>query len=336
MASAVKGNPSGNFLVNDISFAIDFAPNGTLVGLGDTMTRKRYADTLETIAKYGASAFYTGALANSTVQALKATGGIMTLEDMANYTALSRKPSQISYRDYTITSGSAPSSGEVALAVMKTIEGYTDIGNSTALNISTHRIDEAMRFAYAQRANLGDPLYLQGLQTYEDEMVSEAVAAEVRSKITDYSHNVSYYNPAGLESLETPGTSQIVTADITGMAISLTTTVNLLFGSQVCVPETGVIMNDEMNDFSVPGQSNAFGYAPSPANYIMPGKRPLSSISTTIVEWANGTGFYFAIGAAGGSRIITSTIQNLWHVLDQGMTTAQALEQPRLHDQVSF
>jgi len=167
------------------------------------------------------------------------------------------------------------------------------------------------------RANLGDPLYLQGLQTYEDQMVSEAVAAEVRAKITDVTHNISYYDPTGLESLETPGTSQIVAADITGMAISLTTTVNLLFGSQVMVPETGVIvshtclsfisrskltptqLNDEMNDFSVPGVSNAFGYgkhcintqrppalhslthlaAPSPANYIRPGKRPLSSMN---------------------------------------------------------
>lgn len=93
-------------------------------------------------------------------------------------------------------------------------------------------------------------------------------------------------------------------------------------------------MNDEMNDFSVPGVSNAFGYAPSPANYIRPGKRPLSSISTTLVEHLDNATFYFAIGAAGGSRIITSTIQNLWHVLDQGMSTAQALAQPRFHDQL--
>jgi len=91
-----------------------------------------------------------------------------------------------------------------------------------------------------QRANLGDPLFLDGLQQYEDEMISPQVASEVRAKITDESHNVSYYNPALLESLETPGTSQIVSADVSGMAISLTTTVNLLFGSQVCVPETGV------------------------------------------------------------------------------------------------
>lgn len=243
MKSAITGNPAGNFLVNDISWAIDFAPNGTLVGLGDMMTRKRYADTLEAIANKGPNVFYQGAIANATIRAIKNSGGIMTQQDLTNYTILSRKPSQITYRDFKITSGSAPSGGEVALAVMKYIEGYSDIGNASALNISTHRIDEAMRFAYGERANLGDPLYLQGLQTYEDQMLSDSVAQEVRAKITNVTHPVAYYDPAGLESLETPGTSQIVAADITGMAISLTTTVNLLFGSQLMVPETGVIVS---------------------------------------------------------------------------------------------
>lgn len=110
-----------------------------------------------------------------------------------------------------------------------------------------------------------------------------------------------------------------MTADASGMAISLTTTVNILFGSGVMVPETGVIMNDEMNDFSIPGSSNVFGYIPSPVNYIRPGKRPLSSISPTIVESADGA-LYFVVGSAGGSRIITATVQNIWHVLDQGLT----------------
>lgn len=118
------------------------------------------------------------------------------------------------------------------------------------------------------------------------------------------------------------------------MAISLTTTVNLLFGSQLMVESTGVIMNNEMNDFSIPNSSNAFGYIPSPSNYIRPGKRPLSSISPTIVEFLSNNTLNFAVGAAGGSRIITATIQNLWHVLDQGLDTAAALSQPRLHDQL--
>lgn len=118
------------------------------------------------------------------------------------------------------------------------------------------------------------------------------------------------------------------------MAISLTTTINTLFGSRVIVPETGVILNNEMNDFSIPGVTNAFGYIPSEANYIRPGKRPLSSISPTIVETAAGA-LYYIIGSAGGSRIITATIQNIWHVLDQKLTAEQALAQPRMHDQLT-
>ena len=93
-------------------------------------------------------------------------------------------------------------------------------------------------------------------------------------------------------------------------------------------------MNNEMNDFSIPNSSNAFGYIPSPSNYIRPGKRPLSSISPTIVEFLSNNTLYFAVGAAGGSRIITATIQNLWHVLDQDLNTAAALSEPRLHDQL--
>ncbi|OCL02534.1 gamma-glutamyltransferase 1 [Glonium stellatum] len=332
MASAIAGGP--NFLVEDPTWAIDFAPNGTLLGLNDTMTRKRYADTLEEVALKGADVFYTGAIANATIAALQKANGTMTLEDLRNYTVALRKPAQIEYRGYKLTSCSAPSSGEVALSVMKIVEGYSQFGDPAMVNLSTHRLDEAIRFGYGERTNLGDPSFISGLQEYEDDMLKASTAAEIRSKISDlHTQNVSWYDPAGLESLETPGTSHIVAADASGMAISITSTVNLLFGSQLMVPETGVIMNNEMNDFSIPGTSNAFGYIPSPSNYIRPGKRPLSSISPTIVEHANGT-FYLATGSAGGSRIITATIQSLWYVLDGGMTTPEALAMPRLHDQL--
>lgn len=130
-----------------------------------------------------------------------------------------------------------------------------------------------------------------------------------------------------------PGTSHIVAADHSGMSITLTTTINLLFGNRLMVPETGVIMNNEMNDFSIPGSSNAFGFIPSPANFIRPGKRPLSSITPAIVTHPNGT-LYFITGAAGGSRIITSTLQSVIHVLDEGMSATEALTAPRLHDQL--
>lgn len=139
-----------NFLAENPDFAIDFAPNGTLLGLNETITRRRYADTLETISQRGPDAFYTGPIANATIQALKAANGTMTLEDLKNYSVAIRKPAQITYRGFKLTACSAPSSGTVALSVMKTIEGYGDIGEAATRNLSTHRLDEAIRFAYGE------------------------------------------------------------------------------------------------------------------------------------------------------------------------------------------
>ncbi|KAI0905642.1 gamma-glutamyltransferase 1 [Ustulina deusta] len=327
--------PNGNFLTENPTWAIDFAPNGYRVKLGETITRKRYADTLEVIANEGPDAFYTGAIAKATIAALTKANGTMTLDDLKNYTVAIRKPSEITYRGYKLTATSAPSGGIVTLSTLNIVNGYDDFGDPAAINLTTHRLDEAMRFAYGQRSELGDPLFVQGLDEFQASILSNDTAAQVRSKISDFrTLNVSDYNPNGFESLPTPGTSHIVTADKSGLAVSVTTTINLLFGSQLMVPETGVIMNDEMNDFSIPGSSNAFGYIPSPANFIRPGKRPLSSISPVIVENPDGK-LYFVIGSAGGSRIITATIQNIHHVLDQKLTAPQALAQPRLHDQLS-
>ncbi|KAK2049740.1 gamma-glutamyltransferase 1 [Colletotrichum somersetense] len=327
--------PNNKFLTEDPSWAVDFAPNGRLLRLNETITRKRYADTLETIAREGANAFYTGSIASATVEALKASGGIMTMEDLKNYTVAVREPAQISYRGYKLTACNAPSGGVVALSALNIVGGYEGFGDPAARNTTVHRLDEAMRFAYGQRTKLGDPSFVDGMAAYTKRMVSPEVGAEVRSKISDArTYNTSWYNPNGIESLETPGTSHIAAADASGLAVSLTTTVNLLFGSQLVVPETGVVMNNEMNDFSIPGSSNAFGYIPSPANFIRPGKRPLSSISPVIVEHPDGK-LYLVIGSAGGSRIITATIQNIHNVLDRNMTTAQALAEPRFHDQLS-
>ena len=125
-----------------------------------------------------------------------------------------------------------------------------------------------------------------------------------------------------------------MTTDKEAMAISITTTVNTFFGSQLMVPETGIIMNNEMNDFSIPNSSNAFGFIPTEANFISPGKRPLSSISNVIAEFLGNSSLYLVTGAAGGSRIITATVESVVAILDQGLTAPQALAKPRFHDQL--
>lgn len=203
------------------------------------------------------------------------------------------------------------------------------------INLSTHYLDEGMRFAYGQRTLLGDPSFLTNLTSYQTGMYSAATAAEIRGQIEEYhTLNVSAYDPSNYEILQDDGTSASVTSDKSGLTIAMTSTINTLFGSQLMVPETGVIMNNEMNDFSIPNTTNAFGYAPAPANFIAPFKRPLSSISPTIVEYPDGK-VYISHASAGGSRIITEVIQHLWHVLDQNLTSAQSLAQPRMHDQLS-
>jgi gamma-glutamyltranspeptidase / glutathione hydrolase len=248
MASATAG--AYDFLTYDETWAIDFAPNGTRVGLGDVITRKRYANTLESIAEFGPDVFYYGAIANATITALQKSNGTMTLSDLADYTVLIRETSNITYRGFKIHGGTAPSSGAVVLSTMKIVEGY-DMRTPSALNLSTHYLDEGIRFAYGQRTLLGDPTFLPNLTAYQQNMISEKTAEEIRSKIEEYhTLNVTSYDPSGYGILTDSGTSAMVSADWTGLGIALTSTVNTLFGSQLMVPETGVIMNNEMNGLS--------------------------------------------------------------------------------------
>ncbi|KAJ8133460.1 hypothetical protein O1611_g174 [Lasiodiplodia mahajangana] len=336
LVKAINKTSPTDFLTRDPAWAIDFAPNGRLIRVNETITRRRYADVLEAISERGADVFYSGPIANATITALQGKGGTMTLEDLRDYSVVIRKPSNITYRGYKITSCGAPAGGSVVLSILNIVQGYGNFGSPLERNLSTHRLDEAIKFAYGERTNLGDPSYVSDVLQYQDSMLSAKTASEIRAKISDgKTHaNISYYDPEGIESLNSHGTSYMATADHTGLAISLTTTINTLFGSRVMVPETGVAMNNEMNDFSIPGSSNVYGYRPSPVNYIQPGKRPLSSIASTIVETALDGKLYLVIGSAGGSRIITATAQNLHHVLDENQNVAEALRAPRFHDQL--
>lgn len=326
--------PNGDFFTQDASWSQDFVQNGRRIQLQDTMTRKRYADTLEYIAQKGPNVFYRGKLAYATVAALAAKGGIMTVGDLTNYHIALRPPSYTFYRGYRIATCGAPAGGAVALSALNILDGFENFSNPEAVNLTTHRFDEALRFAFGQRTQLGDPSYVSGVHEYQIAMLSKKAGAAIRANISDTNtHVVSWYNPEGLAAPETHGTSFIGAADETGLSIALTSTINTLFGSQVMVAETGVIMNNEMNDFSMPNASNYFGYAPSENNFIKPGKRPLSSITNTIVENTDGT-LYLVAGGAGGSRIITAVAQLLHHVLDGNATVADALARPRLHDQL--
>lgn len=325
-------NPQYSFLLTDPQFAAIYAPEGEPLETNQTAFRPALADTLEEVARYGAKAMYTGRIANATVKAVKEGGGILTLSDLANYTAVSRGAATVQYRDYTLYSCPAPASGSIALSAMNILSGY-DI--SLDANISTHLVVEALKFAYGQRTILGDPEFIGDAAALETQFLTASTASKIRSQISiDKTQDPSVYDPTHSDPLNDHGTSHLVAADSDGLVISLTSTVNTYWGSRIMVPETGILLNNEQNDFSSPNVSNAFGYIPTEANYIRPFKRPLSSISPTIVEHSATREFHLVTGAAGGSRITSATVQVLWHMLDLGRDSLSALAQPRLHDQI--
>jgi len=153
LVEVFNGVENPEFLTKDPAWAVDFAPNGTLLGLGDILTRKRLASVLERIAIEGPDVFYEGDIAEATIRALQAKNGIMTLKDLKDYRALRRQPITIDYHDFRITSLGAPSGGSVVLSVLKTVERYQQFGDNATLNISTHRLDEAIRFSFGAVSN---------------------------------------------------------------------------------------------------------------------------------------------------------------------------------------
>ncbi|KAK8123201.1 Gamma-glutamyltranspeptidase [Apiospora sp. TS-2023a] len=318
------------------TWALDFAPNGTRLGLDDVLKRSRYAATLQTISDEGPDAFYSGPIAESMVKAVGAAGGIMTLDDLRDYQPVQREAWAIDYGEYRIHGCGLPSGGVVALNILSVLKGYGGVGDASNVKLTTHRLDEAMRFGYGLRTELGDPDFDMRLESYQQMMQSKSTTSAIRSLISDdHTQPLSVYNPKGLEVITTHGTSHLSVADSSGLAISLTSTINLPFGSHLMDPETGIILNNEMNDFSIPKSTDIFGEKPSSANYPKPGKRPLSSMNPILVDFAaNGT-FYAALGAQGSERIITSVVQALWYLLDRKMGLLEALRAPRLHEQLS-
>lgn len=152
MKSAVEGSDDlGDFLCNEPSWALDFCPNGSRLGLGETITRKRFADTLEAIANDGPEVFYSGPIAEATIKAVQATNGTMTLNDLRNYSVTTRNTAEIDYRGFKVTGTTSPSSGVIVLSILKILDTYDDqFSTADSVNISTHRLDEAIRFGYGE------------------------------------------------------------------------------------------------------------------------------------------------------------------------------------------
>jgi len=297
---------------------------------GDRLIQLDLADTLRAIAESGARGFYEGRVAQRIAQAVRAAGGVMTADDLKDYRAIERPIVRGSYRGYDIVSMPPPSSGGVALIEMLNIlEGY-DLGKLGRRDEALHDMIEAMRRAYADRAAyMGDPdrvkMPIAGL-------MSKQYAASLRARIGERATPSAEVRPGKPAEFEGRNTTHFSVIDRDGNAVSNTYTLNFSYGLGLVADGTGVLLNNEMDDFTAkPGAANAYGLVGYDANLPAPGKRPLSSMTPTIVL-KDGKPF-LVTGSPGGSRIITAVLQVITNVIDFHMPIDKAVSAPRLHEQ---
>lgn len=306
-------------------------PDGSSFQPGDLLVQTDLANTLEKIAQNGPSAFYEGEIPKIVEEASKKNGGILTAKDFADFTITDTAPVSCTYRGYQFISAPPPSSGGVTICqTLNILEGYDlkEMGFNSADYI--HTLTEAMRHAYMDRNTfLGDPEFVDNPT---EKLLSKAYAEELRKEIKPNQATPSTQVQSGIGPHEKPETTHYSVVDEKGNAVSTTYTINGRFGSVVIPPGTGFFLNDEMDDFTTKvGEKNLYGLVQGERNSIAPGKRPLSSMSPTIVT-KDGKVF-LVLGSPGGSRIISITLQTALNIIDHGMPPQEAVNAPRIHHQ---
>lgn len=296
-----------------------------------SLQQKDLATTYRSIAKQGPRYFYNGDFAKKTGRWMAANGGLITHKDFANYQVKMRKPIVSEFAGYTLYGFPPPSSGGVHVAQILNILEQFDL-DKLAPAERYHLIAEAMKFAFADRAHwLGDGDFTKVSLSLVDKRYAQIIAKKISLEKT--TADIAHGNPdVDIQHLMNKHTTHIAAADLDGNWVAITSTVNTSFGSKVVIPGTGVVLNNQMDDFSAQvGAANAFGLVGSDANAIAARKRPLSSMSPTLV-FKNGEPV-MTLGAAGGPTIISQVVQNLLYTLEYGMTAEEALAQPRIHQQ---
>ncbi len=309
-----------------------FLKDGAYYEPGETLRQPELARTLERIARLGASEFYEGETARKLAAAMTSHGGHITLADLKNYAAVERKPLTARYKGYGLVTAPPPSSGGVGLLQMLGVlegSGYEKAGAGSAAAI--HFVAETMRRYYADRSeHLGDPDFhrvpLSGL-------IAPRYVARLRASIDPARATPSErVRPGAAADLESGETTHLSIVDAEGNAAALTYTINGGYGCGVTVPGLGFLLNNEMDDFSAkPGTPNMFGLVQGESNAIQPRKRPLSSMTPTVV--LRDGKLHMVLGAPGGSRIITGVLQVFLNVADFGMNIQEAVDAPRFHHQ---
>ncbi len=318
------------FRKDPVSAAI-FLNQGQSYQVGDRLVQKALAKTLQAISQRGVAGFYRGPVAQAIVKSSQSGGGILTQADLSQYSTRELKPVECDYRGYHVVSAPPPSSGGVVICEMLNIlAGYplTELGFRSAQAV--HYQIEAMRHAYVDRNSyLGDPDFVKNPV---ERLTDKAYAAQIRAVIDPAKAGVSKDLKPGVEPHEGSNTTHYSIADRWGNTVAVTYTLNDWFGAKVTAAGTGVLLNNEMDDFTAKvGVPNLYGLVQGQANSIAPGKRPLSSMSPTIVS-KDGQAV-MVVGTPGGSRIITAVLHTLLNVIDYGMTVQEAIDAPRFHQQ---
>ncbi|CAL1544155.1 unnamed protein product [Lymnaea stagnalis] len=310
---------------------------------GETVRLPLLAKTLIRLAEGGAPEFYNGSLADEMVEEIQGAGGIITKADFKGYFADVTEPLHLNlHANLKIFTPGLPSGGPVLLYVLNILSGYNmtsrDISTDDKTVLTYHRILEAFKHAYAARSEMGSPYgetteFIEEMKQLVANITSPEQGADIRARISDSTtFPWTSYNPSFIVQ-DDHGTSHLAVLGPNGDAVSVTSTINLFFGSKVVGSKTGILFNDMMDDFSVPGVVNGFLVQPSPANFIKPTKRPLSSMSPSIVVNKDGLPV-LVVGCAGGTKIISTTAfltaLTLW--LDEGIKSA--IDAPRIHHQL--
>ncbi|KCV68596.1 gamma-glutamyltransferase [Fonticula alba] len=339
-------------VLTDPLWAESYLVDGRLARTGDTIRRRLLADTLNAIL-VDPEAFYTGPIAESTIEAIRSTGGILTSEDLVGYAPLIRMPISLDINKKRFITSGSPTSGPALLHMLNILAGYTQFpAHKTYDPVLEHRLVEAMKFGFAERTYLGDPSYLNKhdgsdprLPPYDPELdqdlvtarlIDPAYAKETREKIDDGKTFPPDYYGGNYGVSEAPGTTHITVVDRSGNAASITSTVNIAWGSRIITP-SGILLNNQMDDFSTPNTTNHYGLRDSPANYIAPGKRPLSSsVPLVVLDRLEDNRFEtrFVLGGSGGSRILSGALNVVLNHIVRGLNLMDAIMMPRLHHQL--
>lgn len=316
---------------NEAAAKVFYKEDKSLYKAGEILVQNDLANTLRQLSEFGPDAFYKGEIAKLIVKEMERNGGLITLEDLSNYQIAERKPLNGQYKDYKIVSMPPSSSGGTHLIQMlNMLEEFPIKEMGFGSSESIHILAEVMKRAYADRSKyLGDTDFYKVPSSLTSKDYAKSLNAFIsKGKITP-SDEISAGNPFPYES---PDTTHFSVMDSFGNAVSNTYTLNFSYGSGMMIPGTGMLINNEMDDFSSkPGTPNGYGLLGSEANAIEGNKRPLSSMTPTIIFKNDEP--YMVFGSPGGSRIITTVLQVALNVMDHDMNIAQAVHSPRIHHQ---